>query len=140
MIQLFNKILFGHKKEWSTDICYCSVTKSCPTLCDSMDCSTPGFPVLHYLPEFAQTHVHWVRMPSKDLFLCCPLLLLPSIFCSITVFYNESALRIRWPKYWKLQLQHVHPAFSILPKNIQGWYMLLIHATLWVNLEIFKLN
>ena len=35
-----------------------SVTKSCPTLCDPMDCSTPGFPVLHYLPEFAQTHVH----------------------------------------------------------------------------------
>ena len=100
MIQLFNKILFGHKKEWSTDICYCSVTKSCPTLCDSMDCSTPGFPVLHYLPEFAQTHVHWVRMPSKDLFLCCPLLLLPSIFCSIRVFSSESVFHIRWPKYW----------------------------------------
>ena len=38
--------------------CYCSVAKSCPTLCDLMDCSTPGFPVLHYLPEFAQIHVH----------------------------------------------------------------------------------
>ena len=41
-------------------LCCCSVTKSCPTLCDPMDCSTPGFPALHYLPEFAQTHVHWV--------------------------------------------------------------------------------
>ena len=40
--------------------CYCSVGKSCPAFCDSMDCSTPGFPVLHYLLEFAQTHVHWV--------------------------------------------------------------------------------
>ena len=42
------------------DYCYCSVTKSCLTLCDPMDCSTPGFPVLHYPLEFAQTHVHWV--------------------------------------------------------------------------------
>ena len=38
--------------------CYCSVAKLCLTLCDPMDCSTPGFPVLHHLPEFAQTHVH----------------------------------------------------------------------------------
>ena len=40
--------------------CCCSVTKSCPSLCDPMDCRTPGFPVLYYLPEFAQIHVHWV--------------------------------------------------------------------------------
>ena len=40
--------------------CCCSITKSCPTLCDPMDCGTPGFPVLHYLSEFAQTHIHWV--------------------------------------------------------------------------------
>ena len=41
--------------------CCCLVAQSCPTLCYPMDCSTPGFPVLHHLPEFAQTHVHWVR-------------------------------------------------------------------------------
>ena len=42
-------------------ICYCcSVTKSCLTLCDPMDCNTPGFPVIHYLPKLAQTHIHWV--------------------------------------------------------------------------------
>ena len=40
--------------------CCCSVTKSCPTPCDPIDCSRPDFPVLHYLLEFAQTHVHWV--------------------------------------------------------------------------------
>ena len=40
--------------------CCCSVTKSCPTLCDPMNCSTPGFPVYHHLPEFAQTLIHWV--------------------------------------------------------------------------------
>jgi len=50
-------------------ICCCSVTQSCPTLCNRMDCSTPGFPVLHHLPEFAQTHVHWVGdviQPFRD--------------------------------------------------------------------------
>ena len=64
------------------------------------DCSTPGFPVIHCLPEFAQAHVHWTMMPSIHLILCCPLLLLPSIFPSIRVFSNESVLCIRWPKYW----------------------------------------
>ena len=77
-----------------------SVAQSCPTLCDPMDCSTPGLPVHHHLPELTQTHVHWVSdaiQPSHPLLL---LLLLPSIFCSIRVFSNESALCIRRPKYW----------------------------------------
>ena len=50
--------------------CYCSITKLCPTLYKPMDCSTPGFPVLHHLPELAQTHVHWVSdaiQPSRTL-------------------------------------------------------------------------
>ena len=64
-----------------------------------MDCSTPGLPVYHHLPEFAQTHVHQVMMPSNHLILCCPLLP-PSIFPSIRVFSNESVLHIRRPKYW----------------------------------------
>ena len=57
--------------------CCCSVAKSCLTLCDPMDCSTPGFPVLHYLPEFTQTHVHWVGdaiQPSHPLLLPSPAL------------------------------------------------------------------
>ena len=64
-----------------------------------MDCSMPGLPVLHQLPEFTQTHVHWVGdaiQPSHSLSI---LLLLPSIFPNIRVFSNESALHIRWPKY-----------------------------------------
>ena len=74
---------------------------SCSVLSDPMDRSMPGFPVLHNLLEFAQTHVHWMAsvMPYNHLILCCPLLL-PSIFPSIRVFSNESALHIRWPKYW----------------------------------------
>ena len=75
-----------------------------------MDCSTPGLPVFHYLPELGQTHVHWVMIPSSHLYLCCPFLLLPSIFPSITVFSNELALHIRWPKYWSF-------SFSISPSN-----------------------
>ena len=61
---------------------------------------TPGFPVLHHLPDLLKlTSVEWV-MPSNHLLLCCPLLLLPSMFPYIRVFSNESALQIRWPKYW----------------------------------------
>ena len=77
---------------------FSSVVQSCPTLCDPMDCSTPGFPVHHQLPEFPQTPVHWVGdaiQPSHP--LLSPSLL--SIFPSIRVFSNESVLRIRWPKY-----------------------------------------
>ena len=66
--------------------CCCSVAQSCLTLCDPMDCSMPGFPVLHHLPELAQTHVHESLMTSNHLILCHPLLLLPSIFPSIRVF------------------------------------------------------
>ena len=79
---------------------FSSFTQSYLTLCNPMDCSTPGFPVHQQLPELAQTHVHWLVMPSNHLILCHPLLLLPSIFPRIRVFSNESALLIRWPKYW----------------------------------------
>ena len=76
-----------------------------------MDCSTQGYPVLHYLLEFAQIHVHLMSvMPSNHLIFCCPLLLLPLIFPTIRVFSNESSLHIRWPKYWSF-------SFSISPSN-----------------------
>ena len=88
-----------------------AVVQSCPTLCDTMDCCTSGFPILHYIPEFAQTHVHWVGdMPSNHLILYRPLLLLPSIFPSMRVFSNESALCNRWPKYWSI-------SFNVGPSN-----------------------
>ena len=73
----------------------CSVTKSCSTLFTLMDCSIPGFPVLHYLPRLLRLMSIESVMPSNRLILCRPLLLLPSIFPSIRVFSNESALRIR---------------------------------------------
>ena len=75
-----------------------------------MDCSTPGLPVHHQLPELPKLMSIELVMPSNHLILCCPLLLLPSIFPSIRVFSNESALRIRWPKYWSF-------SFNISPSN-----------------------
>ena len=81
------------------------------TLCNPTNCSTPGIPILHFLPEFAQIYVHDESvMPSNHLIHCCPLLLLPSIFPSIRVLANESALYIRWPKYRSF-------SFSISPAN-----------------------
>ena len=90
------------------DCYFSSVAQSCLTFCNPMDWSTPGLPVYHQFPEFTQTHVHWV--PSSHLILCCPFLLPSSIFLSIRVFSNESALRIRWPKYWSF-------SFNISPSN-----------------------
>ena len=88
----------------------------CLTLCSTMDCSIPGLPVYHQLLELPQIHVHRVGdatelvMPSNHLILCCPLLLPPSIFLSIRVFSNDSALCIRWLKYRSF-------SFSINPSN-----------------------
>ena len=86
---------------------FSSVTQLCPTLCDPMDCSIPGFPVHHQLLARAQTHVHWVGdaiQPSH------PPLLQPSIFPNIRVFPKESVCRIMWPKYWSF-------SFTISPFN-----------------------
>ena len=90
--------------------CGCSVTKSRPALCDLMDCSMPGFPVLHHLLEFAHIHVPRVSEAVYNLIFCHPLLFLPSVFPTIRIFSNESGLRIRWPRYWSF-------SFSISPSN-----------------------
>ena len=88
----------------------CSVTQSCPTLCDPMDCSMPGFPVHHISQSLLKYMSIESVMPSNHLILFHPLLLLPSILPRIRVFSNESALHIRWPKYWNF-------SFSISPSN-----------------------
>ena len=78
---------------------FSSVSQSHLTLCDPMDCSTPGLPVHQQLPELTQTYIHWVSDA-----------ILPSIFPSIRVFSHESVLHIRWSKYWSF-------SFSISPSN-----------------------
>ena len=103
---------------------HCSITQSCPTLCNPMDCSTLGFPALHYLPELAQTNVHWV---SEDI--------QPSLWSSslpdfnlptIRVFTNELTLCIRWPKYWSL-------SFGISPSNEYSGLISYIYVHLTYN-------
>ena len=86
------------------------MAQSCLTLCEPMDCSTPGLPVHHQIPEFTQTHVHRVGAAIQPSHPLSPLLLLTSIFHSIRVFSNESALCIRWPKFWSF-------SFNISPSN-----------------------
>ena len=89
---------------------FSSVTQSYLILCDPMNCSTPGLPVHHQLVKSTQTMSIQSVIPSNHLILCHPLFLLPSIFPSIRVFSNESALHIRWPKHWSF-------SFSISPSN-----------------------
>ena len=104
---------------------FSSVTQSCLTLCEPMDYSMPGFPVHHQLPELTQTHVHWVSdyiQSSHPLSSPSPP---ASIFLNIRVFWNESALCIRWPKYWSF-------SFSISPSNeYSGLISFRIH---WLDL------
>ena len=99
----------GHILIHASSCCF-PVAKSCPTLCDPMDCSTPGFLILYYLLEFAQFISFESVVLSNHLILCHLLLLLASIFPSIRVFSNESALHIKQPKYWNF-------SFSISPSN-----------------------
>ena len=84
--------------------CCCSVAKCCPILCDPMNCSMPGFPVLHYLWSLLKLMYIESMMPSNHLILCYPLLFLPSVLPSIRVFFNELALHLRWPKYWSFNI------------------------------------
>ena len=101
----FLKIAQGFMKILSYVIIqFSSVAHCCPTLCDHMDCSMPDLPVHHQLPESTQTHVHQVGDVIQQSHPLSSLLLLPSTFPSIRVFSNESALRIRWPKYWSFRL------------------------------------
>ena len=99
------------------ECCCCSVAKSCPTLCDPVDCCTPGFPVLHCLSEFAQTHDHWVSdaiQPSHP--LSCP---------------SSSALSLS-PQQGLFQMsqlftsggQSIGASAWVLPMNVQGWFPL----------------
>ena len=88
---------------------FSSVARSCLTLCDPRNCSTPGLPVHHQLPESTKTHGHLVGdaiQPSHPLSSPSHL---PSIFPSIRVFSNESVPRIRWPKYWSFSF-NISPA------------------------------
>ena len=97
---------------------FSSGTQSCPTLCDPMDCSMPGLPVRHQLPEFIQIHVHWVAMPSNHLILCWP-------FSShLQSFPASGAFQISQLYPSGYQSIGVSASASVLPMNIQDWFPL----------------
>ena len=127
---------------------FSSVTQSCPTLCDTMNCSmsmgshrvghdwhdlaaaaaAAGLPVHHQSRSSLKLMSIESVMPSSHLILCRPLLLLPSIPPSISVFSNESTLRMRWSKYWSFSF-----SIMILPKNTQDQSPL--EWTCWISLQ-----
>ena len=117
------------------------LAQSCPTLCNPMDHSMPGFPVHHQRLESTQIHVHWVGDAIQPSHPLSSLFLLPSIFPSIRVFSNESALRIRWPKCWSF-------SFSISPSSEHpglisfrmDWLDLLAVQGTLKSLQLIKIN
>ena len=101
-----------------------------------MDCRMPGFPVLHYFPEFAQTYVRLMFkliesvMPSNHLILSHPLLFLPSIFPSIRIFSNELALFIRWPKYCSFSISPFNEYSGLISFRIDWFDLLAVQGIL----------
>ena len=135
-------IFFSVEDGETLHCCFCSITLSCQTLRDPTNCSTSGFPVLHYLPRLLKLMFIESVMPSNHLILCLPLLLLPSIIPSIRVFSNELTLPIRWPKYRSF-------SYSISPSNeylelISFWIdwfdLLAVQGTLKILLQHHNLK
>ena len=94
--------------------CCCSVAQSCPTLCDLVDCSTPGFHIVHYIPEFAQTHTHWVSdWPYHPL---------SSLFSSPQYFPESGSFPMSWLFTSGGQSNGVSASAPVLP--IRGWFPL----------------
>ena len=106
-----------------------SVARSCPTFCDPMHCSMPGFPVYHQFPGLAQTHVHRVSdgiQPFYPLSSPSP----PPIFPSIRVFSKESILCIRWPKYWSFSISPSNECSGLISFRIDWFDLLAVQGTL----------
>ena len=110
---------------------FSSVAQSCPTLCDPMNCSTPGLPVHLQLLESTQTHVHRVSdaiQPSHPLSSPSP----PALILSIRGFSSESALLIRWPNYWSFNF-YISPSneySGLISFRMDGLDLLAVQGTL----------
>ena len=115
-----------HSEKTLSMNCCCSVAKLCPTLCDLMACSRPGLPVLHYpITSLLKLMSIELVIPSNHFILCCPLLLLPSVFPSIRVFSNESVLCTRWSKYWSFRISLSNEYSGLISFRID-WFDLLV--------------
>ena len=96
-------------------LCCCSVTQSCSTLCNPMDCSMLGFPVLHYLLEFVQTHVHWVDDAIQPSLRLLPL--------SLAFNLSQHQGLFQWVSFL-YQVAKTSASASVLPMHIQSWFLL----------------
>ena len=117
---------------------FSSATQSSLTICDPMDCSSPGFPVHHQLLQPAQTHVHQV---SNAILTSHPLSspsLLASIFPSIRVFSNQSALHIRWPKYRSFSISPSHEYSGLISFRMDWLDILAVQETLNSLLQYYS--
>ena len=121
--------LLGNKKlkrkTFGYSVQFCSVAQLCLTLCNPIDCSMPGLPVHHQLPEFTQTHIHWVGdaiQPSHPLSSPSPPAFNLSLFFPMSQFFTSGGQSIR-----------VSPSASVLPMNIQDWFPL--GWTGWISLQ-----
>ena len=118
---------------WDHSICYCcSVAQSCSVMSNSlqpMDCSTPGLPVYHQLPEPAQTHIHLVSdaiQPSHPLSSPSPAFNLSQH----RVFCNESVLHIRWPKYWSFSISPSSEYSGLISFRMDWFGLLAVQGTI----------
>ena len=121
MVQCFLSTAFG------------SVAKSCVTLCNPMECSTPGFPVLHCLPEFAQAHVHWVSnaiQPFDPLLSPSPPALSLSQHQCLFIRANELAFHIRWTKYWSFSNSSSNEYWGLISFRIDWFDLVTAQGTL----------
>ena len=107
----------------------CSITKLYPTLCNPMNCSTPGFSVHHYIQSSLKLMSNESKMLSNHLILCQPLCFLPSVSPSIRIFSNESALCIRWPKDWRFSSSRLSANWGHSEPGWEPWFPDLI---LWL--------
>ena len=117
--------LQGVRHDWATSLTY--LLKSCPALCDPMNCSTPGFPALHHLPEFTETHVHWVHDAIQHSHPLSPLLLCPQFFPASGSFLMSQL----FPSGG--QSTGVTASTSVPPKKSQGWSP--SEWTGWISLQ-----
>ena len=122
---------------WGGEICniyiifqFNSITHSSQTHCDPMDCSTPGLPVNHQIPEFPKLTSIESVMPFNHLILLHPLLLPHSTFCSIRVFSKESVLHIRWPKYWSFIISPSNEYSGLISFRMDWLDVLAVQGTL----------
>ena len=110
--------------------CPCAVTRWCPSLCNPMDCSLPSSSVFHYLPEFAQIHVHWVGDAIKPIHPLLPPSPLAFSLLGIRVFCSELALPIRWPKYWSFSISPSSEYSGLVSFRIDWFDLLAVQRSL----------